>query len=58
MGAFLLFVELFIVNNFYPILSNEIGMFGCFWILSAICLFGFIIAVLFLPETKGNDLNK
>jgi SP family arabinose:H+ symporter-like MFS transporter len=42
----------------FPYLKNTLGAHGAFWLYGAICLIGFIIILLKLPETKGKSLEQ
>ncbi|CRL04884.1 CLUMA_CG017935, isoform A, partial [Clunio marinus] len=46
----------FIVLKIYPPSVKLIGIYGCMWFFSAICLLGAIVTIIFIPETKGISL--
>ena len=50
----------FVSVKTYPQLSNEsaLGVYGTFWLYSAICAIGLIYGIFFLPETKGKRLEE
>ena len=50
----------FISVKTYPQLSNEaaLGVYGIFWLYSAICSVGLLYGIFFLPETKGKRLEE
>ena len=53
----------FVSVKTYPQLSDEsaLGVYGTFWLYSAICAIGLIYGIFFLPETMGKrleDINK
>lgn len=53
----LISVFLFFVTKFYPILSEAVGMYSCFWFFSAYCFLGTVFSVFWLPETTGKSIN-
>ena len=50
----------FVSVKTYPQLSNEsvLGVYGTFWMCSAICTIGFLYGIFCLPETKGKRLEE
>lgn len=42
----------------FPILNRTLGPHGTFWLYSAICVVGFLVIALALPETKGKSLEQ
>jgi len=42
----------------FPILNRAVGAHGVFWLYGAICVFGFAVIYLKLPETKGKSLEE
>jgi SP family sugar porter-like MFS transporter len=42
----------------FPYLKNTLGAHGAFWLYGAICLIGFLVIFLKLPETKGKSLEQ
>lgn len=47
-----------IVNYLTPIMLNNIGAAGTFWIFSAFCAIAFVTVYKLLPETKGKSLEQ
>jgi len=41
----------------FPILNKTLGAHGTFWVYGAICVFGFVVILRKLPETKGKSLE-
>ena len=41
----------------FPMLNRELGAHGAFWLYGAICVLGFLVILLRLPETKGKSLE-
>ena len=41
----------------FPILKRGLGAHGAFWLYGAICVVGFVVIFLRLPETKGQSLE-
>ena len=50
----------FISVKTYPQLSSDtvLGVYGTFWLYSAICTLGLLYGAFFLPETKGKRLEE
>ena len=50
----------FVSVKTYPQLSNEsvLGVYGTFWMCSAICTIGLLYGIFCLPETKGKRLEE
>ncbi len=42
----------------FPILEKALGTHGVFWLYGAICVVGFAVIYLRLPETKGKSLEE
>lgn len=55
--TFALWVGSFTLTYTFPLLNNALGSYGTFWIYAAVCLAGFVIFALKLPETKGKSLE-
>ena len=47
----------FILTYTFPILNSHLGPAGTFWLYAAICVLGFILIYLKLPETKNKTLE-
>lgn len=56
--TFALWVGSFTLTYTFPILNSSLGSFGTFWIYSAVCITGFLIFAVKLPETKGKSLEE
>lgn len=56
--TFALWVGSFTLTYTFPLLNSSLGSFGTFWIYSAVCVAGFIIFAVKLPETKGKSLEQ
>lgn len=56
--TFALWVGSFTLTYTFPMLNNALGSYGTFWIYAAVCLAGFGIFALKLPETKGKSLEQ
>lgn len=56
--TFALWVGSFTLTYTFPLLNNALGSYGTFWIYAAVCLAGFGIFALKLPETKGKSLEQ
>lgn len=41
----------------FPYLRAGLGAHGAFWLYGAICVIGFVVILLKLPETKGKSLE-
>ncbi|XP_064097023.1 facilitated trehalose transporter Tret1-like isoform X1 [Macrobrachium nipponense] len=47
----------FIISKSYPDIRNMIGLHGVFWMFSGGCVGYILLAIFFLPETKGKSLQ-
>lgn len=47
-----------IVSSAFPVLSTLIGISGCMWYFSFICLIGSVFICFFMPETKGKSFYQ
>lgn len=56
--VFFLWLACFILTYTFPILNERYGAGNTFWIYAGICMTGFILIRLFLPETKGRTLEQ
>lgn len=57
LATFALWIACFILTYTFPLLNKSLGAAQTFWIYALICLFGFFIILLKLPETKGKTLE-
>ncbi len=53
-----LWIACFLLTYTFPIFNAVLGASVTFWIYAAICLVGFAVMVLRLPETKGKTLEQ
>jgi SP family sugar porter-like MFS transporter len=42
----------------FPILKKALGAHGAFWLYGAICVIGFVVILVKLPETRGKSLEQ
>ena len=42
----------------FPFLGSSLGAHGAFWLYGGICVVGFLVILLGLPETKGKSLEQ
>lgn len=52
-----LWISSWALTQLFPVLNEQLGSSGTFWLFSAICLTGFIVILTRLPETKGKSLE-
>lgn len=55
---FFQFVSSFVMIKVAPLLILSIGIYGLFWLFSAVVFFMFIFNLIFMPETKGRSLAE
>ena len=53
-----LWIACFVLTETFPFLRENLGAAMTFWIYAGICLFGFFLFKLRLPETKGQTLEQ
>jgi SP family sugar porter-like MFS transporter len=53
-----LWAACFILTYTFPLLNRNLGPANTFWIYAAICVLGFLLIKLRLPETKGRTLEE
>ena len=53
-----LWVAWFALTYTFPILKTVLGVSVTFWVYAAICATGFVVLMLWLPETKGKSLEQ
>jgi sugar porter (SP) family MFS transporter len=57
-SVFFLWLACFILTYTFPILNAKYGAATTFWIYAGICVAGFLLVWLRLPETKGKSLEQ
>ena len=57
-AVFCLWLACFILTYTFPIMNEKLGAANTFWIYAAICVLGFMLVLLRLPETKGKSLEQ
>lgn len=57
-SVFFLWLACFILTYTFPILNAKYGAAVTFWIYAGICIGGFLLVWLRLPETKGKSLEQ
>jgi SP family sugar porter-like MFS transporter len=53
-----LWAACFVLTYTFPFLNRTLGPATTFWIYACICVFGFLLVKLRLPETKGKTLEE
>jgi MFS family permease len=53
-----LWLGCFSLTYTFPIFKTVLGVSRTFWLYSAICAVGFVVLLLWLPETKGKTLER
>ena len=53
-----LWIACFILTYTFPLLEKALRISGTFWLYGAICLLGFVVVYLRVPETKGKTLEQ
>jgi SP family sugar porter-like MFS transporter len=56
-STFSLWTACFVLTYTFPLLNNELGAYGTFWLYGIICVLGFLFIKKYLPETKGKSLE-
>ena len=56
-AVFSLWVGCTVLTLTFPYLKDGLGAHGAFWLYGVICVIGFIVIFLKLPETKGKSLE-
>jgi SP family sugar porter-like MFS transporter len=56
--VFFLWLACFILTYTFPILKEAFGAANTFWTYAVICVGGFLLVKLRLPETKGKSLEQ
>ena len=57
-GVFALWAGCFTLTYTFPFLNRALGSAGTFWLYCAICIIGYIVIRLKLPETKDKTLEQ
>jgi SP family sugar porter-like MFS transporter len=57
-AVFSLWVGCTVLTFTFPHLKRGLGLHGAFWLYGAICVLGFLVILLKLPETKGKSLEQ
>lgn len=57
-ATFSLWVACFVLTYTFPLLNNELGSYGTFWLYGIISILGFVFVKYNLPETKGKSLEE
>jgi len=53
-----LWIACFALTATFKPINAALGAAGTFWLYGAICLIGFVVIKLFIPETKGKSLEE
>jgi len=53
-----LWVACFILTYTFPLMNKALGAAGTFWTYAGICVVGFVVILIRLPETKGKTLEQ
>ncbi len=53
-----LWIACFILTYTFPLMNKALGAAGTFWTYAGICVVGFIVILIRLPETKGKTLEQ
>jgi SP family sugar porter-like MFS transporter len=56
-SVFALWVGCTALTFSFPVLREQLGAHGAFWLYGSICLVGFVFILRVLPETKGKSLE-
>lgn len=56
--AVIMWIGNFSLTFLFPVINEKLGWAKNFWLYALICIAGFIILALFLPETKGKTLEQ
>lgn len=57
-SVFFLWLACFVLTYTFPLLNHKFGAAYTFWTYAAICVAGFLLVKLRLPETKGKSLEQ
>ena len=53
-----LWIANFLLTYTFPVIKETLGWTLNFWLYAVICMIGFIVLALKLPETKGKSLEE
>ncbi|XP_058060817.1 facilitated trehalose transporter Tret1-like isoform X1 [Anopheles bellator] len=48
----------FLVVKYFPVMVELIGLHGCMWVFSAVCLSAGLFNAIFIPETRGQSIEQ
>ncbi|XP_052892327.1 facilitated trehalose transporter Tret1-like [Anopheles moucheti] len=48
----------FLVVKYFPVTVELIGLHGCMWVFSAVCLLAGLFNAVFIPETRGRSIEQ
>uniref|UniRef100_A0A182YRN8 Major facilitator superfamily (MFS) profile domain-containing protein n=1 Tax=Anopheles stephensi TaxID=30069 RepID=A0A182YRN8_ANOST len=48
----------FLVVKYFPVAVELIGLHGCMWVFSAVCLSAGLFNAIFIPETRGRSIEQ
>lgn len=57
-STFALWTACFVLTYTFPILNNQLGSYGTFWLYGIVCVLGYFYLKIYLPETKGKSLEE
>lgn len=57
-AVFFLWAACTALTTSFPILNQHLGAHGTFWLYGGICVLGFFVIAIKLPETKGKSLEQ
>lgn len=57
-SVFFLWLACTVLTFTFPVLNDQLGTHGTFWLYSVICVVGFLVIWGFLPETRGRSLEE
>lgn len=47
----------FVMSKSFPIVSETIGIYGCFSLMSGACILGIVFVIFVMEETNGRNLD-
>ena len=57
-ATFFMWVANWVVSQSFPVLFNQIGLAGCFWIYAVFCVVTFVFVLRSVIETKNKSLEE